>query len=105
MNKMINEEFIANEIRNYYLYEDNLDCYGGGPSIDWICDIDYVHDLCLDFYIGDIRIEDHQLLYWEMVSIINTMDLEALCSEIEDEADRLSYDPWREHCDADFYGI
>lgn len=105
MNKMINAEFIAKEIENYYLYEDNLDCWGEGPSIDWICDEDYVYDLCCDFYIGDIRIEDHQLLYWEMVSTVNQMDLEALCSDIEDEADRLSYDPWSEHCDANFYGI
>lgn len=105
MNKMINEAFIAREIENRYLYEDNIDEYGNSPAIDWITDVDYVHDLCLNFYVGDIRIEDHQLLYGEMISVINTMDLEELCSHIEDEADILSYDPWKEHCDADFYGI
>ena len=105
MNKMINEAFIVKEIENYYLYEDNLDAYGNGPVIDWITDVDYIHDLCLEFCVGGIRIEDHQLLYGEMMSVINTMDLEKLCSHIEDEADILSYDPWKEHCDADFYGI
>lgn len=105
MNQMINEEFIAKEIENYYLYEDNLDCWGEGPSIDWICDVDYVHDLCLGFYVGNIKIENHPLLYGEMISIINKMDLEGLCAHIENEADILSYDPWRECCDANFYGI
>ena len=105
MNQMINVEFLEKEIENYYLYEDNLDCWGDGPNIDWITDIDYVHDLCIGFYVGDIKIEDHDILYWEMVAILNTMDLEGLCEYIESEADRLSYDPWKEHCDADFYGI
>lgn len=105
MNQMINEAFIAKEIENYYLYEDNCDEWGNGPEIDWILDIDYIHDLCLNLWVGDIKIEDHPILYGQMVSIIEIMDLEELYSYIESEADRLSYDPWREHCDADFYGI
>lgn len=105
MNKMINEEFIAKEVENYFLYEDNLGAWGEGPSIDWIRDIDYIHDLCLNFCVGNITIEDHPILYGEMVATINTMDLEGLCEYIENEADILSYDPWTEHCDANFYGI
>lgn len=105
MNQMINKEFLAKEIENYFLYEDNCDEYGCGPDIDDILDIDYLYDICRMFKIGNISIEENDLLYWQMVSILNSMDIEALHSHIDSEADILSYDPWKEHCDANFYGI
>lgn len=107
MFKIVTPEFIVKQIEEYYCYSDaRLDDYGCvHGDVEDILDIDYMADLCMGFDIGGVTIEENDILYWDMIDTLNTMDLDELYGYISDLEDRLSYDPWREHCDADFYGV
>lgn len=79
--------------------------YDGG-SITIPKDEDELHDFLLSARIGNTRIEEDDTLYEEMCNILKNKDnCEKLMDTIETEYDSLNYDPWREHCDADFYGV
>ena len=72
--------------------------------IDIPKDVDELHDVLLEATINNISIEEYDLLYNEMCNIINYDGIEII-NDVETEIDILTYDPWKECCDADFYGV
>lgn len=63
---MINKEFLTQEICRI-LYDEG--CYDGEkPS--YVKDTDELHDIAIHIVIGDFYIEEYDMLYWEMCSII-----------------------------------
>lgn len=67
-------------------------------------DEDELHDVLLGATINNISIEEYDLLYNKMCNIIKYDGIEII-NDVKTEIDILTYDPWRECCDADFYGI
>ena len=65
---------------------------------------DDLHDTFLGATINNIPIEEYDLLYNEMCNITQ-YDAVEIINDVETEIDILTYDPWRECCDADFYGV
>lgn len=63
---MLNKEFLTEEICKI-VYEDG--CYDGEkPSyVDCFNDL---HDIAIRIVIGDFYIEEYDMLYWEMCSIL-----------------------------------
>lgn len=69
-------------------------------------DEDDLHDFLLLAQVDNTCIEDDDNIYQEVCNLLkNEENVNIIINAIETEYDLLSYDPWREHCDADFYGV
>ena len=82
MNQMLNQEMLVEALKEYR-YEDAC-CNGEKPYPleTW----EDVHDASIFVFIGDVRIEDHEILYGEMLSIINH-NWEDIADEVNDYID------------------
>jgi len=63
---MLNKEFLTEEICKI-VYEDG--CYDGEKPLH-VDDFNDLHDIAIRIVIGDFYIEEYDMLYWEMCSLI-----------------------------------
>lgn len=69
-------------------------------------DSEELHDFLLSGVIEDTIIEEDDKLYDELCDLLsNDSVVNSIINLMETEYDLMSYDPWREHCDKDFYGV
>lgn len=88
--KMLNQEMLVEALQDS-IYEDA--CYDGekpSPLESW----EDVHDASLCIVIGNLQIESHDIMYGEMLTIINA-HWEEIADEVNDYMD--------EHCQS-YYG-
>lgn len=102
---MLNEEIIREMVVHEVIFEDNIDD-DGRPywTADDFRDADNCADIVKGFSISGMTIEENDILYWEMISVIESMDLDKLANHLQNQIDIYSYDPWTEHR-ADWYGF
>ena len=95
---MINEAIFTKMVIDETCYEDNCDDEGSPYwTPDEIRDPDELVEIVCKFWLmtppvkgrrGYIcKLEDHPILWGEVMSLINTMDLEELAGEVEEEID------------------
>lgn len=98
MNQMINEEIIKAMAIHESCYEDNCNDEGQPYwEAEDFADIEEAIEIIGSFWITTpyhkgrrtfiMKIEDNTILFWEMISILNTMDLNELASAVEEERD------------------
>lgn len=90
-------EKLAKERIEELLYEEGYDAHISLKNENEL------HDLLLSAHIGYDTIEEYDYLYYQMASLISRIDLN-IFQDILYESEH-PYDPWREHCDKDFYGV
>ena len=95
---MINEAILRKLTIDETCYEGNCDEFGSPYwSPDQIADPDEFTEIVLNFCLMTppkkglrrviYRLEDHPILWGEVMALINTMDLEELANEVESEID------------------
>ena len=93
---MINEEILTKLTIDEFCYEDNCDEFGTPYwSPDQIADSDEFIEIVAQFYLTTpsvkgltrriYRLDAHPILWGEVMSLINTMDLTELAGKVEDE--------------------
>ena len=79
---ILNKEMLVKALKES-IYEDA--CYDGekpSPLESW----EEVHDECIFLYFNGIRVEEHEIMYGEMLSIINS-NWQEIADEVNDFID------------------